>query len=118
MVDPVAIWDFPDVSVPLETEQGLVYHQKTDVFKRLMWYSSKKEMPSEVVCLSVDKVKEIIAKNKKGEKVKKLESIAAMDIAPILDYQYKLMDEESGLANIEDSPPEKKPHKKHRKKRR
>src|SRR4030043_2214445 len=48
---------FPNTSVPLETEQGLVFHQKTDVFRRQMWYSSKKDMPSEIVCLSVDQVK-------------------------------------------------------------
>ncbi len=111
--------DFPDISIPLETEQGLVYHQKTDVFKRLMWYSSKKEMPSEIVCLSVDQVKEIIAKNKKGEKVRKLESIAAIDIAPIIDYQYQHMADESSLASYEDSPVSEKPvYKKNHKKQR
>ena len=35
--------DFPDIGIPLETKQGKATHQKTDVFKRLMWYS----IPSE-----------------------------------------------------------------------
>lgn len=104
--------DFPSTSIPLETEQGLVFHQKTDVLKRLMWYSSKKEMPSEIVCLSVDQVKEIIEKNKKGEKVKKLESIENMNIAPIIDYQYKNAVDEKILTRFEDKPAPK-PHKKH-----
>ncbi|MBN1157997.1 MAG: hypothetical protein JXA61_01340 [Bacteroidales bacterium] len=108
--------DFPDISIPLETEQGPVFHQKTDIFQRRMWYSSKKEMPSEIVCLSVDQVKEIIARNKRGEKVKKLESIAAMDIAPIIDYQYQHTDDEVSLANYEDVPSDKKQRKKFRKK--
>lgn len=110
--------DFPDVSIALETEQGPVYHQKTDVFKRLMWYSSRKDMPSEIVCLSVDQVKEVIAKNKRGEKVKKLESVATIDIAPMIDYQHQLDEDESSLTRFEDKPPDRKPNKRYHKKRR
>ena len=109
--------DFPDTSIPLETEQGAVYHQKTDVFKRLMWYSSKKDMPSEIVCLSVDHVLEVLAMNKRGDKVKKLESIENSGIAPIIDYQYQNAVDEKILNRIEDSPsarPQKKLHNKHR----
>jgi len=108
--------DFPETSIPLETEQGMVYHQKTDVFKRLMWYSSKRDMPSEIICLSVDKVLEVIEMNKRGEKVKKLESVENVNIAPILDYQYQNAVDEKILTHIEDktSKPFKKHHKKHR----
>jgi cell fate regulator YaaT (PSP1 superfamily) len=104
--------DFPNTSIPLEAEQGSFYHQKTDVFKRLMWYSSKREMPAEIVCLSVDKVIEIIAKNRKGEKIKKLESTENINIAPIIDYQYKNAVDEKILTRIEDKPAPK-PNKKH-----
>jgi cell fate regulator YaaT (PSP1 superfamily) len=110
--------DFPNTSIALETEQGLVFHQKTDVFKRLMWYSSKKDMPSEIVCLSVDQVLEVIAKNKRGEKVKKLESIENIDIAPIIDYQYKNAVDEKILTRIEDKPAPKSNKKHHHKRRR
>ncbi len=96
--------DFPDTSIPLETEQGPAYHQKTDVFRRLMWYSMQKDMPSDIACLTVDQVKEIIAMNKRGEKVKKLESVESISIAPIIDYQYA-GDIES-LSHIEDRPAE------------
>ncbi len=94
--------DFPETSIPLETEQGMVYHQKTDVFKRLMWYSSKKDMPSEIVCLTVDKVLEVIAMNRRGEKVKKLESVENANIAPLMDYQYQNAVDEKILTHIED----------------
>ncbi|MBN1416313.1 MAG: hypothetical protein JW973_14520 [Bacteroidales bacterium] len=110
--------DFPDPDIILQTEQGPAYHQKTDVFKRLMWYSMQKEMPSDIACLSVDQVKEIIALNQRGEKVKKLESIVNISIAPILDYQHAV-DEES-LSRFEDKPtPEEQKYKKrnHRKHR-
>jgi cell fate regulator YaaT (PSP1 superfamily) len=108
--------DFPETSIPLETEQGMVYHQKTDVFKRLMWYSSKKDMPSEIVCLTVDKVLEVMAMNKRGEKVKKLESVENANIAPLMDYQYQNAVDEKILTHIEDktSKPFKKRHNKHR----
>jgi cell fate regulator YaaT (PSP1 superfamily) len=105
--------DFPNTSIPLETEQGQVFHQKTDVFKRLMWYSSRKDMPSEIVCLSVDKVHEIIARNRRGEKVKKLESVESSNMAPIIDYQYKNAVDEKILTRFEDKPSQK-PQKKRR----
>jgi cell fate regulator YaaT (PSP1 superfamily) len=108
--------DFPDTSIPLETEQGLAFHQKTDVFKRLMWYSSQKDLPSDIACLSVDQVKDIIEKNKQGEKVKKLESIENINIAPIIDYQYQNAVDEKSLTRFEDNPsskPNKKNHGKH-----
>ena len=109
--------DFPSTSIPLETEQGQVFHQKTDVFKRLMWYSSRRDMPSEIVCLSVDKVREIIDLNKKGEKVKKLEGVENSNIAPIIDYQYQNAVDEKILTRFEDTPSQK-PHNKHHHKHR
>jgi hypothetical protein len=83
-----------------------------------MWYSSKKDMPSEIVCLSVDQVLEVIAKNKRGEKVKKLESIENINIAPIIDYQYKNAVDEKILTRIEDKPAPKSNKKHHHKRRR
>lgn len=109
--------DFPDTDIVLQTEQGPAYHQKTDVFKRHMWYSMQKDMPSEIACLSVDQVKEIIAMNRRGEKVKKLESIENVSIAPMLDYQ-QAGDEES-LSRFEDKPsqPQRKRNRNHHKRR-
>jgi cell fate regulator YaaT (PSP1 superfamily) len=65
--------DFPDTSIPLDTEGGIIYHIKTDVFKHLMWYSAQKnEDDTGLIMLSVDKVKEIIEMNKKDKKAPKL----------------------------------------------
>jgi hypothetical protein len=65
--------DFPDTSIPLDTEGGFFYHIKTDVFKHVMWYSAQKnEDDTGLILLSVDKVKEIIAMNKKGKKAPNL----------------------------------------------
>lgn len=98
--------DFPDIAIPLVTETGQVYHHKTDVFKRLMWYSYDKESASDSTCLEIDMVKEIIEMNKKGEKVKKLENYEYLKIAPVIDYHSRA-DEES-LSRIEDQPKDPK----------
>lgn len=96
--------DFPDISVTLETEIGPAYHQKTDVFKRLMWYSYDKESASESACLAIDTVNEIIEINKKGKKVKNLENFEYVKMAPVIDYHDRA-DEES-LSRFEDQPRE------------
>ncbi|MFW5781468.1 MAG: PSP1 domain-containing protein, partial [Bacteroidota bacterium] len=64
--------DFPDISIPLETGEGTAYHQKTDVHKRLMWYSSSPDSTASLVEIPVDRVKEIIEMNKKGSKPARL----------------------------------------------
>jgi cell fate regulator YaaT (PSP1 superfamily) len=62
--------DFPNINIPLEAFDGTAYHQKTDVFRRLMWYSYSKDPGATFIALSVDRVKEIIQANKNGQKPK------------------------------------------------
>ncbi|MCR5714473.1 MAG: hypothetical protein K6F98_06045 [Bacteroidales bacterium] len=65
--------EYPSTSVVLETEAGPAYHRKTDVFRRLMWYSYRKDAEAtDLIPLDVDTVKEIIAMNKKGIKAPEL----------------------------------------------
>ena len=80
--------DFPRQDTPLETKDGTFFHFKTDVFKRQMTYSSSKTFAANLVTLSVDRVKEIIALNNKGERVDALlakEPVAKS--APVVDFQ-------------------------------
>ncbi|HBF88124.1 MAG TPA: hypothetical protein DDX39_05730 [Bacteroidales bacterium] len=67
-----AIKDFPNTALAIETKDGTAYHQKTDVFKRLLWYSFDRNNAMNMVAVPVDRVKEIILQNKKGIKVDKL----------------------------------------------
>lgn len=71
--------DFPPTNIPLETDKGKAVHQKTDIFKRLMWYSYRGERSADGegfsgpdggnwVAMPVDRVKEILALNKSGKK--------------------------------------------------
>ena len=62
-----AIKDIPDANTKLETKKGRAFHQKTDIFKRMMWFSYFDD-PGNFIPLSVDRVNEIIALNKEGER--------------------------------------------------
>ena len=64
--------DFPKSSITLETEEGTAYHQKTDIFKRIMWYSFDSESTLNLTALEVDRVKEIIKLNEQGKKADSL----------------------------------------------
>ena len=58
----------PPRDVTLETADGTFYHFKTDIFKREITYSTDKQIPSNLVTISADRVFEVIAMNKAGEK--------------------------------------------------
>lgn len=63
-----ALKDFPEVNnVKLETDLGRAFHQKTDIFRRTMFFSYTHE-PDNFIPLPVDRVKEIIEMNKNSTK--------------------------------------------------
>ncbi len=70
-----ALKDIPDSNVKLFTSKGTAVHRKTDIFKRLMWFSYLRTDKGEEyggadawVVLKVDRVKDIISMNAKNEK--------------------------------------------------
>ena len=61
-----AIKDFPQTdNLKLNTQKGRAFHQKTDIFRRQMWFSYE-DSPSVFVPMTVDRVKEIADLNKQG----------------------------------------------------
>jgi len=58
--------DFPEVNRPLKLKQGEAVLEKTDIFKRTMWFSIVDNRSSNFFPIPVDTVKEIIEMNKKG----------------------------------------------------
>ena len=58
----------PDMETKLYTEKGDAYCQKIDIFKEIMWFSYA-NAPAQWMVLPVAKVKEILAINKKKERV-------------------------------------------------
>ncbi|MFN0254983.1 PSP1 domain-containing protein [Pedobacter ureilyticus] len=69
-----ALKDIPDRIEALQTEIGVARHQKTDIFKKLMWFSYANQ--EDWIPLKVDRVKEIMAMNKRGEKPSNLKDEA------------------------------------------
>ncbi len=81
-----AVRDIPESNVKLQTGKGIMVHRKTDIFKRIMWYNLIPEVkegeergfvPEQWVPMSVDRVKEIIAMNKAGQRP---DDFGAMDL--------------------------------------
>jgi cell fate regulator YaaT (PSP1 superfamily) len=63
-----ALKDFPDVNnVKLETAIGRAFHQKTDIFRRTMFFYYTSE-PDKFIALTIERVKEIMAMNAEGSK--------------------------------------------------
>ncbi len=58
---------FPEITQPLITIDGKLFHQKTDIFKKIMWFSFEPDSPSSFISLPVDRVKDIIEINKAGK---------------------------------------------------
>lgn len=66
---------FPDSNIVLKFQSGDAIHQKNDVLKGIAWYSYTNDR-NNIMALPVEKVKEIISLNKKGQKPEKLENYA------------------------------------------
>ncbi|MFO8236069.1 MAG: regulatory iron-sulfur-containing complex subunit RicT [Bacteroidales bacterium] len=60
--------NFPDTEILLETKQGTAYHQKTDIFKKTLWYSFSTDSSESLIPVSVERVKQIISINQGGNK--------------------------------------------------
>ena len=76
----------PDMNIPLETQSGRYYHQKTDVHKALLTYVSGGNSGPNMVTISADRAKEVIMLNKKGKKPEKLEAPIVSPVAPEIGY--------------------------------
>jgi len=71
-----ALKGFPSTEIKLYTEKGKAYCFKSDIFKGLMWFSYLGEN-TKIVALTIDRVHEIIAINKDGDKPDDLEDFAS-----------------------------------------
>lgn len=99
-----ALRDLPDNNITIETSRGKAIHRKTDIFKRLMWYSyiaSEKNRLENIeqldidhintddwIAVPVERVKKIIELNKKNIKPADLldEEFLVKD-KPVFDFE-------------------------------
>ena len=70
-----ALKDFPPMDAKLQTEKGVAFCQKTDIFKGILWFSYKDD-PSSWHSLSKEQVHKILEMNRKKTKAQSLEAFA------------------------------------------
>ncbi len=61
-----ALVDIPEIEAPLITEKGEAFLQKTDIFKKIMWFGYKNE--NTWIPVDASRVSEVMELNKKGQK--------------------------------------------------
>ncbi|BFP41033.1 regulatory iron-sulfur-containing complex subunit RicT [Flavobacteriaceae bacterium GF1] len=67
-----ALKDFPSSDSKLQTEKGMAYCQKVDIFKETLWFSYRNDA-SNWHALKKEQVQEILEINKKDKKIESLE---------------------------------------------
>ena len=77
-----ALKDIPDRIENLDTEAGYARHQKTDIFKKIMWFSYMGD--ENWIPVKAARVKEIMAMNKAGKKAPNLKEEAVQIAAPVV----------------------------------
>lgn len=80
-----ALKGIPNIDQPLQTEKGDAYLQKTDIFRRIMWFGYKGE--STWYPLPIDRVNQVLELNKAGEKAKALTEKEEVEIEQALNPQ-------------------------------
>ncbi|MFN3403439.1 MAG: stage 0 sporulation family protein [Cytophagaceae bacterium] len=104
-----ALKDIPEVEEPLLTEKGQAFLQKTDIFKKIMWFGYREETTWHP--LSVERVNEILALNKKGTKPASLD----INIEETNKEEEKAKQEKIELSRFDDKFKKKKKKKKKKK---
>lgn len=98
--------DFPSREIVLETKMGQAHHTKTDIFRGIMWYTYDPINMVNFIPVAVERVKEIIALNKKGKKVDELVDHSKVVETETLDFQ-NVVGEDS-LTRFDDKKKKKK----------
>lgn len=100
-----ALKDIPDRIESLQTEIGVARHQKTDIFKKIMWFSYPNT--EDWIPLKVDRVKEIMAMNKRGQKPINLKE-EAVELTPVAVVEkipdYENVVGQDSLTRLDDKP--------------
>ncbi len=109
-----ALKDFPKADTKLYTEKGTAICQKTDIFKRHMWFAYEGEWATWHK-LTTDQVLEIIDSNKKKEKIASLEEYAS-ELAEDTKAEFENVVGQDSLTRF-DSPKPKRKRKNNRNKK-
>jgi len=88
-----ALQDIPKIEAPLLTEKGEATLQKTDIFRKIMWFGYREE--NTWYPLNINRVNQILQMNKAGQKPATLEEdkIAEKEPVSTLNRDLEKMDE-------------------------
>ncbi|MFT4734993.1 MAG: cell fate regulator YaaT (PSP1 superfamily), partial [Arcticibacterium sp.] len=103
-----ALQDIPKVNKPLFTEKGEAFLQKTDIFRRLMWFGYKND--NNWFSIPTTRVVEIMEMNKAGKKPVSLEDLQLLE--EVVNKKEPLNNELDRLDRKLSSRPENKNKKK------
>jgi cell fate regulator YaaT (PSP1 superfamily) len=106
-----ALNNFPKKEVKLKTEKGNAVCQKTDIFKKQLWYAYEGEWNNWFL-LSVDQANDVIKINKSNKLVSSLEEYTTSNNTPIENKFENVVGQDS-LTRFD--KPKKKKHNKRRK---
>lgn len=108
-----AIKDIPNDVDRLESKKGTAYLQKTDIFKKMMWFSYKGE--ENWIALEVDRVREVAKLNKQGELPEDVLAFQAFVPDPKeekpVTYDYENVVGQDSLTRLDDRNKKKRPNK-------
>lgn len=106
-----ALRDIPTNINRLETVKGNAYLQKTDIFKKLMWFSFQGD--DSWVPLTIDRVREIQAQNQQGLKPEDIRDLTVeVEVKPKeRTYDYENVVGQDSLTRLDDARGRKRPSK-------
>lgn len=73
----------PRLNGPLEAMDGSYYLVKTDIFKQIMYFSPDQQSMAIQIPLGIERVKKIMAMNRRGEKVERIEDKSLAPSVPV-----------------------------------
>ena len=106
-----ALKDIPTIEKPLQTLKGEALLQKTDIFKRVMWFGYRGE-ESNWIPVTVDKVREVVELNEKGIQPQSLDVLENTPAALDLDKASSGLNADLDKMDKKYSNNKKKPHNK------
>ncbi len=101
--------DFPDMLLELELEEGRAVPRKREILKKIIWYTMANSQGDQMFAIELDKVKEIIMLNKKGEKGVVDRGFASSGIA---EQEFKTF--ENDLTTLKEKKKKRKPRPKNK----
>lgn len=102
-----ALKTLPERNAVLETTDGAFYHFKTDILAQTITYSTDKRMAANLITISAERAKEVIAMNRAGERPEQLDNGAVAEPKKTFDLA-----EQDDLTRFDQARKKKKKKKK------